>query len=64
MALDKEVSNLSKDRVGIWILYSSILVHPTVKETTFNPLLKMEKLLFFHCLHWNFFYSSEYIKFL
>lgn len=46
MALDKEVSNLSKDRVEIWILDSSVLVHYTVKETTFNPLLKMKKLFF------------------
>ena len=46
MALDKEVSNLSKDRVEIWILDASVLVHYTVKETTFNPLLKMKKLFF------------------
>lgn len=46
MALDKEVSNLSKDREGIWILDSSVLVCYTVKETTFNPLLKMKKLFF------------------
>lgn len=46
MALDKEVSNLSKDREGIWILDSSVLVRYTVKETTFNPLLKMKKLFF------------------
>lgn len=64
MALDKEVSNLSKDRIGIGILDSSVLVHYTVKETTYNPVLKMKKLFFSIAYTENFFYSSEYIKFL
>lgn len=55
MALDKEVSNLSKDREGIWILDSSVLVRYTVKETTFNPLLKMKKLFFSIAYTENFF---------
>lgn len=55
MALDKEVSNLSKDREGIWILDSSVVVHYTVKETTFNPLLKMKKLFFSIAYTENFF---------
>lgn len=64
MALDKEVSNPSNDRIGVGILDSSVLVHYTVKETTYNPLLKMKKLFFSIAYTEKFFYSSEYINFL